>query len=200
MKFNLERSSVTLKISIIKINDKNFYRISSFRWGPLLVPTNKLEIKIVPDALKSISYILVDVVDPNTSVNHPCKEAIIAGEKEEDLREYFRNSNVPFPEHKNSLTEMQNSLVCLAGREKLTQEQKESLIEEIQGLCNHKNTVFAFDGKEQIFTLCAFCGKEEKFLFTRSTIIKLKKMGFRTIDIKVLFSRKKRLFKKLGIE
>lgn len=200
MEFNLERSSVTIGISVVSKKVSLYYRISSFKWGPLLVPVDKLGIKVIPEIDKNTNNILIDVEYPNPSINQPCNEAVIVAGSEEGLREYFKNSNVPFPKQKRILIGFRKYLMYLVKENKLTQEEKSDLLAGIQNLCDHKKTLFAFDGKDEVFTLCPLCGKEEKFLFTRSTIIKLKKKNFTATDIQILIVKRKRLFKKLGIE
>ena len=69
MKFEFERASVTLELSIIGKDENLFYRISSFRWGPLLVPVDKLRIKVVPEIGKSTNKVIVDVEFQKTSIN-----------------------------------------------------------------------------------------------------------------------------------
>jgi len=197
MEFNLERSSVTIGISIVNYKGCGlFYRISSMRWGPLLVPLDKLVVKVIPEITKSTNKVLVDVESPI----QPCAEAVIASGSEDGLKEYFKNSNVPFPKQKRFMTGFRMCLIYLVKENKLTREEKSDLLAKIQNLCDHKRALFAFDGGDEIFTLCPLCGKEEKFLFTRSTIIKLKKKNFTATDIEILLTKRKRLFKKLGIE
>ncbi len=100
---------------------------------------------------------------------------------------------------KKITTEIKKYLILIK-ENKLTREEKSNLLVEIQNLCDHKRALFAFDGRDEISTLCPLCGKEEKFLFTSSTIIKLKNKNFTATDIEILLSKRKRLFKKLGIE
>lgn len=206
MKFDLESSSVTTGISIITKNGRKFYRISTFKWGPVTVPAEKVILIICREISKSTGHVLVDVREPNPSIERESKEAVIAGENEDKLKEYFNNSKVPYPglSHRNQKPEkMKEKIKRLFDLNKIVcgpNTARDEIIEEIQKECPHKKMIATPFMEDEILTLCLFCGLENKYLLTRSTVIKLKKAGAEFTDSDVYFAKRKRLFKKLGIE